>query len=146
MSSVRAQRDVTGWVGWVWFASIVMITNGCFNVIDGLVALFRDRVYVQGRQGLVVWDFTTWGWILLITGIIQIIVALTLLRGQIWARIAAVTLAMFSAVSQIAFIPAFPFWSLVIIGLDIVVIWAVLVHGDEARCIFARAAFAGFYV
>ena len=135
MSSIRSQHQATAWVGWIWFAGIVMIMNGCFNAIDGLVALFKDEVFVQGKAGLVVFDFTAWGWILLIIGALQVIVAIALIAGQLWARIVAVGLVTISAIAQIAFITAFPFWSLLVIVLDLLVLWAIIVHGAEAKTV-----------
>jgi hypothetical protein len=133
MSTMRASRAVTGWVGWIWFAAVVMIMNGTFNAIDGLVALLKDEVYVQTKKGLVVFDYTAWGWILLIIGAIQLIVGFALASGQFWARVMAIFLATLSAIAQIAFITAFPLWSLIVITLDVIVLWALIVHGEEAE-------------
>lgn len=133
MSTQRSAGTVTGWVGWIWFAAAVLITNGAFNAIDGLVALFKDQVYVQTSKSLVVFDFTAWGWILLIIGAIQIVVGWALASGRLWARLTAIYLAMLSAVAQIAYITVFPLWSLTVIILDVVVLWALTVHGEEAE-------------
>jgi hypothetical protein len=129
--TMRTTSRATGWVGWIWFAALIMIMNGGFNVIDGLVALFKDKVYVQGSAGLVVFDFTTWGWILLTIGVVQLLVGFALMYGAMWARISAIGLVVLSSLSQIAFITAYPFWSLTVIFLDILVLWAVVVHGNE---------------
>src|ERR1700704_2745387 len=99
-------RQVTGWVGWIWFAAMMMIMNGCFNAIDGLVALFKDEVYVAANKGLVVFNFTAWGWIMLVIGVLQVVVGWFLIRGAFWARIAGIGLVMLSAISQITFITA----------------------------------------
>lgn len=133
MGTTQSGRTVTAWVGWIWFAALVMIMNGTFNLIDGLVALFKDEVYVASKDGLVAFDFTAWGWILLILGAIQLLAGVWLMRGAFWARVTAIMLALLSAIVQIGFITAFPFWSLTIILLDILVIWALVVHGGEAE-------------
>ena len=123
----------TAWVGWVWFAAIVLITVGLFNVIDGLVALFRGDLFTVVPGGLLVLDLTAWGWVHLIIGAVQIIVAFPLLRGATWARSIVVLLAMLNAVTQLAFLSAYPIWSIIVIVLDVVVIYAVVVHGDEVK-------------
>jgi hypothetical protein len=120
------------WSGWLTFAALIMFLDGCFNVIDGLVALFKDRVYVQGPDGLVVFNFTAWGWILLIIGVVQIVVALALRTGALWARLTALGILLVSAIAQMAFITAYPIWSVLVIALDVLVIWAILVYVPQA--------------
>jgi hypothetical protein len=133
-SAPRASAPApTAWVGWIWFAGIVLITVGLFNIIDGLVALFRGDLFTVGPGGLLVLDLTAWGWVHLIIGIVQVLIAFPLLRGAAWARSIVVLLAMLNAVTQLAFLSAYPIWSLIVIALDVVVIWAVVVHGDEVR-------------
>jgi hypothetical protein len=130
-AGTRHQTTTTGWVGWIWFAALVMIMSGAFNVIDGFVALFNNKVYVESGDGLVVFNFTAWGVILLVLGGLHIVVGLALMGGYQWARVVAIILVLISAISQIAFITAYPFWSLLVIFLSLLVLWALAVHGDE---------------
>ena len=119
--------------GWVVFASIMLVMAGWFGIIQGLVALINDEVYLVTNDGIVAFDFTTWGWIHLILGIIVLIAGFAVMSGQLWARIVGVFVAMLGAVSQIAFITAFPLWSVVIIGIDVLIIYGLLVHGEEVE-------------
>ncbi len=119
--------------GWVVFASIMLVMAGMFGIIDGLVALINDEVYLVTKDSVVAFDFTTWGWIHLILGIIVLIAGFAVMSGRLWARIVGVFVAMLSAVSQIAFITAFPLWSVVIIGIDVLIIYGLLVHGEEVE-------------
>lgn len=119
--------------GWVVFASMMLVLAGMFGIIHGLVALINDEVYLVTNDGIVAFDFTTWGWIHLILGIIVLIAGFAVMSGQLWARIVGVFVAMLSAVSQIAFITAFPLWSVVIIGIDVLIIYGLLVHGEEVE-------------
>ena len=124
----------TGWVGWIAFAGVVMFILGSFHVFEGLVAIFKDTVYLVGEKGLVVSiDYTAWGWVHLITGAILIAAGLGVLRGQVWARAVGVFVALFSAVVNFGFLPAYPVWSTLMIAVDLLVIWALMVHGDELR-------------
>ncbi len=126
-------KQVTGWVGWIWFGAIVMIIVGAFNLIDGLVALFKHTVYVTTSGQLIVFNYTTWGWIFLILGIVQILVGLSLMANAgLGSRIVAIILVTLSMIAQISFITANPFWSILVIGLCVLVLWALCVHGDEA--------------
>jgi len=114
--------------GWAVFAGTILLIVGIFNAIYGLVALFRPRAITVTGQGVIVWDFSTWGWILLAIGIVQIAVSLGLFAVQGWARWMAICIAALSAISQIAFFTAYPLWSLLVILLDVLIIWQLSMH------------------
>jgi len=119
--------------GWISFAGVMMIVAGLFNVIIGLVALFRSDYYVRGPQGLLVLDLTGWGWVHLILGALIVLTGFALFTGAAWARVITVLLAGFNALTQLVFISAFPLWGVIVIAVDILVIWAVTAHGNEAE-------------
>jgi hypothetical protein len=104
---------------------------GVFGMINGLIALVHDEVYVVGEDSIVALDYTQWGWIHLIGGGVVLLAALALTSGALWARILGVLVAFVHAIGQVAFIEAYPFWSLAIIALDAVVIYGCLVHGGD---------------
>ena len=121
----------TGWLGWIWFAGIMMIVMGAFNAIEGLVGLFRGEYYVANGEQVIVFDLTTWGWITLLLGVLVVVAGAALLSGSAWARVVTVILAAVNAVAQLAFVSVHPVWSTIVITLCVVVIWAVVVHGNE---------------
>jgi hypothetical protein len=130
----RGGGEVTGWVGWILFAGLIMITGGFFNAIQGVVALVRDDFYLVGRNGLVVnLDFTVYGWVLLISGILLLVTGFSLMTGHTWARVTAIILAVINATLHMVFMPAYPLWSIVVITLDIFIIYALVVHGREMK-------------
>jgi hypothetical protein len=111
-----------------------MVLVGCFNVVSGLVALFRDGYFVVSSDELAIHvDYTTWGWALLSYGIVLALTGTGLLLGQVWAGVVAVILAVFNALFNLAFLPAYPAWSVAIIAFDVLVIYALVVHGRELR-------------
>lgn len=118
--------------GWTIFAGVLMVMAGMFGAINGLIALFNDEAYLVTENHLVAFDFTQWGWIHLIAGGILILAGLAVgATGATWARILGVIVAGFHALSQFGFIEAYPFWTLTILALDVVVIYGLLVHGEE---------------
>lgn len=130
----RAEPEPTGWVGWIMFAGAMMLMLGSFHVIQGLVAIFDDKYYLVGKNGLTVSaDYTAWGWTHVILGAIVIAAGAALFVGQMWARVVAVGVAFLSAILNIGFLAAFPIWSTTMIALDVLVIWAVTVHGREMK-------------
>jgi hypothetical protein len=128
------QPEPTGWVGWVFFAGIMMVTLGFFQAMAGFVALFRDDYYLVTRGGLVVTlDYTAWGWIHLLLGVVALLAGLAVMAGQTWGRVIGIILAAASAVANMVFMAAYPAWSIIIITVDIIVIYALAVHGREAK-------------
>ena len=127
-----AEAEQTGWMGWILFAATMMLMVGIFHAIQGLVALFEDEYFLVGKNGLTVHvDYTTWGWVHLVLGIVVAAAGAGLLVGQMWARIVGVLVALVSSVVNIAFLAAYPIWSLIMITVDVLVIWAITVHGRE---------------
>jgi hypothetical protein len=126
--------EMTGWVGWIAFAGTMMVLLGSFHAMQGLVALFKDEYFLVGKSGLTVnVDFTAWGWLHIVTGVIIAVAGAALFAGKIWARTIGVMLAMVSAVVNIGFLSAYPIWSTIMVAVDLLVIWALTVHGGELR-------------
>ncbi|GAA0255238.1 membrane protein [Saccharothrix mutabilis subsp. mutabilis] len=121
----------SAWTGWIGFAAIMMIVIGAFNVIEGVVALFDDEYYVVGPDNVLVLDLTGWGWTHLVIGVLIALAGAALLTGAAWARVVAVVFAALNAVVQLGFVSVQPVWSTIVIALCVVVVWAVVVHGDE---------------
>ncbi|MCU1445077.1 hypothetical protein [Cryobacterium sp.] len=133
-SAYEAVEPGTGWQSRIVFAGVMMLMMGTFHAIQGLVALFQDTYYLVAEQGLIIQaDYTTWGWVHLILGAVVVLAGIALLAGQLWARIVAVILAFGSALVNIAFLGAYPLWSLLMIAIDVLVIYAVTVHGKEMK-------------
>lgn len=124
----------TAWVGWLVFAGLMMILVGVFQAIDGLIALFNDELYVVRPSGLVInVDYTVWGWTHLLLGVLLIAAGYAVFSGRVWGRTLGVIAALLSAIVNFAFLPAYPVWSLLIITVDVVVIYALIAHGGELR-------------
>jgi hypothetical protein len=126
--------DPTGWTGWVVFASFMMIIAGSFQAIEGLVAIFDDGFYHVTENGLVVnVDYSVWGWTHLLLGALLIICGIGVLAGNIVARVVAILLAGLSALVNLVFLEAYPIWGILIITVDVLVIYALTVHGRELK-------------
>jgi hypothetical protein len=127
-------RETTGWVGWIAFAAVLMVLIGVLHAIQGFVALFKDSYYIVTKQGfLATIDYTAWGWTHLILGTLVALAGVALFSGRMWARVAGVVLALISILTNFAFMPAYPLWAISLIIVDIFVIYAIVVHGQEMR-------------
>jgi hypothetical protein len=129
MTQYDVQTDapaVSGWaVGGITFAGTMLIIIGVFQAIAGLVAIFDDNFYVVAQNYTFDVDTTAFGWIHLLLGILLVLTGFSLFAGQAWAAVTAVVLAGLSAIANFFFIPYYPFWSLLEIGLAVWVIWAL---------------------
>jgi hypothetical protein len=117
--------------GWTVFAGVVMLIIGSLDALYGLAAILNDEVVVVGGHGVILADFTTWGWIHLILGSIVALTGLGLFAGKSAARWAAIFFVTINAVTQIVWFTAAPLWAMLIIFLDVVVIYQLTARWEE---------------
>ena len=134
MTSATMRRDRGARQGegyWmIVFAVALLVTVGFFNLIDGIAAVANSHIF-SANAHYVVGNLRLWGWIALILGTLQIIAAIAILAGSQAARWFAVVVIGLNAIGQMFFIPAYPFWSLVIIAVDIVALWGLCAYGSR---------------
>ncbi|PVZ05406.1 DUF7144 family membrane protein [Actinomycetospora cinnamomea] len=119
--------------GWVRFGGVVMTIVGGFGILQGLFALFSPTYVTLTGAGVLLFDLTAWGWVHIVLGILVLATGMSLLgRAPGWARGVGITLLAINAIVQLAYLPAYPIWSLVLITLDIVVIYALMVTWGES--------------
>ncbi|GAB3203640.1 hypothetical protein ACFYUD_31205 [Nocardia tengchongensis] len=106
-------------------AGILLLVIGVLSILQGISAVASDDLLVVGYDYIYKLNTTGWGWIHIVLGIIEVVVAIGLLRGTAWGRTAALVLAALSIVENFLWIPYYPAWSILIIALDVVVIWAI---------------------
>jgi len=126
-------EEPTGWTGFIAFAGIMLILLGGLDFIYGLTGIIKENYFVVSRQGLLVFDIKQWGWITLVFGLIQFGAGLAIIAGATWGRIVGVIIAAVSVVHQFTLMSAYPIWSLLIVAIDILIIWALIVHGREMK-------------
>ncbi|MFC4058730.1 hypothetical protein ACFOWE_10520 [Planomonospora corallina] len=135
----REEPRPTGWVGWVMFAGIGMMILGCFQAMMGLVGIFNTDFYLVTSGDLAIpVNYTTWGWTHLIMGVVVFLAGAAVMAGKTWGRVVGIVLASIQALVNFAWFPAYPFWSMIVIAVDVLVIYALAVHGREMKT-FDRA-------
>jgi hypothetical protein len=112
--------------GWIAFAGIVLFLTGSLSALYGLAAILNDEVLSVGGRGVVIWDFTTWGWVTLIIGVGMALTGVGLFTGNTAARWFAVLFTVLNALAQFGTVTAFPLWSLLIIALDVVILYQLV--------------------
>jgi hypothetical protein len=134
MMANHTRSEATGWVGWVVFAGTLLLLDGIFQFIMGLVSAFNNQYYAVATQShVLVWNYTTWGWMQMLLGLVLATAGLSLFSGSTFGRVTGVVVAGLSTIANLAFIGVYPIWSLVVIAVDVLVIYALIVHGGEMR-------------
>lgn len=117
--------------GWVTFAGVMLFIVGVLNIIYGIAAIGDSSFFVQDQK-YILSNLNTWGWVTLILGVLQFVAAFSLWSGGIYGRAFAMVAASLSAVAALLSIPAYPFWSLAIFAISIIVIHHVAMYGRPA--------------
>ncbi|MGV9724021.1 DUF7144 family membrane protein [Nocardia beijingensis] len=112
-------------------AAIILTTVGFLQLFQGISAVAEDELFVQGQQYTFKFDFTAWGWTHIVLGVVMIVIGIALMTGATWARVSAIVIAALSIIANFLWLPYYPGWSILIIALDVVVIWAVATWNPE---------------
>jgi hypothetical protein len=124
----------TGWVGWVYFAGVLLILRGISQAFLGITALVNKHyLFTSANNTLVVStnNMSAWGWVDLAVGLLVLAVGFSVLHGSTWARVVAVFLTGAAFLVNMAFLGIFPVWAIVAMIVDALIIYALVVHGDE---------------
>jgi hypothetical protein len=120
--------------GWVLFAALMLVMAASFSLLYGLAAVLNDKVVtVGGSGGVIVADFTTWGWVHMALGVVMLGVAFGLFATKGWARWTAIAIATINAITQLTIITAFPIWALIVVALDVTIIYQLTVNWNTSR-------------
>ncbi|MBB5917774.1 hypothetical protein BJY24_006686 [Nocardia transvalensis] len=122
---LRPVAERTEIPGGVLAAAILLVTVGVLDMLQGISAVGADQLYVVGVEYLYRFDTTAWGWIHIVVGIVLVLTGIGLMSGTAAARIAAMVIAALSIIANFMSLPYYPAWSILVIVLDVVVIWAV---------------------
>jgi hypothetical protein len=118
--------------GWVLFAGIMIMMVGVLNIIWGIAAIDQATFFVQDAK-YVFSDLQTWGWIILILGGLQLAAAFSIWAGGGYGRWFGIASATVNAIAALLSIPAYPFWSLAIFAVDVLVIYGLAAYGGDRR-------------
>ena len=120
--------------GWIGFAGVLMVIIGVINLFQGLIALFEDEYYVPTGSGFLLFDLTAWGWTLLIWGAVLVLTGFSLLSGQGWARWFTIVVVSVNFIVQLGFLgnSQTPLWSLTMVALNIIVLFALTVRWHDS--------------
>ena len=117
--------------GWILFAWIMLFAAGTMSVIDGIIALGSSSFWNNFNHYIVFWDLHTWGWIVLLVGVLQILAAFAVIAGSGWGRWVGIAFAALSMIGWMFWFPIMPWWAGTVIVLDVLVIYALAAYGGK---------------
>lgn len=131
--SYAGRDEPTGWVGWIFFAGTMMVIGGVLNAIYGFVAVFNDDWVVFQDRSAVFLDLTGWGWLHVAIGVVLLLAGLGVFSGNVLARTVGVLVAAIALIANFLWLPVYPIWSITVMVIAALVIWALTAHGRELR-------------
>lgn len=120
--------------GWVTFAGVMLLIVGTLNFIYGIEAIDDANFYTPNAH-YVFSDLHTWGWIILITGLVQVLAGLGIFVRNQFARWLGVGFASLNMLAQFLFFPAQPLWSLGMIAVDTLIIYGLIAYGSHEAAV-----------
>jgi hypothetical protein len=133
MGQVAYDEKASGWVGWIGFAAVIMVVAGTLNLFYGIIAAVNDEWVVWGNQANLYLDISEWGWVHIILGTVVLVSGLALFSGNVLARTVGVLVAAGSIMVNFFWLPAYPIWSIIVITMNVLVIWALTAHGRDLQ-------------
>ena len=121
--------DIRG-AGWLTFAGIMVFLVAVLNMIYGIAAIDGSKFFIEDEK-FILSDLNTWGWIVLIIGVLQLVAAFSIWAGGEYGRWIGVITAGVSAVGALLALPGYPFWSLAVFSLDILIIYGLTTYGGR---------------
>jgi hypothetical protein len=140
---MASTQTVSPWAhGIAVFAGVIMIVGGAFQALEGLAGIVRDEWLVVLPNYVYAFDLTVWGVIHLLVGLALVVIGASLLRGQTWARVAGMIVAVISAIINFVWLPYSPWWALTVIAIDCLIIWALAAYLRQPEGMPAQATYA----
>ena len=123
-------NDTTQGAGWVAFAGIMILIAAVLNVIWGIAAIDKASFFIEDER-FIISDLSTWGWIILVIGVLQAIAAFSIFSGGSYGRWVGILSASLGAIGALLSIPGYPFWSLCLFFIDVLVIYGLAAYGGQ---------------
>ena len=133
MATSEHQMSSSWASGISFFAGALLIVGGGFESLQAVAAIVKDEYLVAAPNYIYTFDLTAWGWIHLLIGLAMVAIGICLLLGQGWARIAGIVLVGISALINFTWLPYSPFWAILLIAIDLLIIWALASARAQAK-------------
>jgi len=107
------------------FAGVLILIVGVMHLLTGIAAIAKRDLFVIDSDEIFRIDLTAWGWVHVVIAALIIVAGIGIVSGKAWGFLSGIGFAALSILANFVFAPLYPFWSLVIIAVDVLVIWAL---------------------
>jgi hypothetical protein len=115
-------------------AGVLLMVGGLWGFLTGLAVVIKKGFFAPVNTVYAYhWTLTNWGWTHLALGAVVFAAGVCVLLGMVWARVVGVILATLSAIASFMFLPYYPFWSIILVAIDVWIIWALVAQGRRRR-------------
>ena len=128
--SRSTDNQISGWAG---FAGFLMIISGFFGIFEGLNEVMKSSFYTLNSNALLNITIKSWGWTHLVLSAFILLAGFAVLSGKLWGKTIGLLFALFSSLAYLAFIPYYAVWSIIIVVFDVLIIHALIVHGEDLK-------------
>jgi uncharacterized membrane protein (DUF2068 family) len=118
--------------GWVLFAGIMLAVVGVLNVAYGIAAVSDSKFYARD-VAYVIGSLNTWGWFLIVVGVVQLCAAVGIWTASEWGRWLGILFATVNGFVQFFVLPSYPLWALAIFMVDVIIVFGLLTYGGRDR-------------
>jgi hypothetical protein len=122
--------------GFTALAATLMVLSGLWSFFVGITGVLSQAFYLRVPNFTFSYSVHAWGWTHLVIGAIVFAAGVCLFLGMLWARIVGVVLAVISGIANFLFLPHYPIWSIIVIALDVIIIWALTVGSSRRRATY----------
>jgi hypothetical protein len=114
-------------------AGCVLLISGITDVLQGIAAIDGGDIYLRRFEYMYDFNLTAWGWLHIVIGAACVIAAIGIFRRAPWGQLTGIIVATLSILTNFAFLPHFPLWSILVIAFDVLVIWALCTQFARRR-------------
>ena len=120
-------------VGWLYLAGVLLLFAGTLNIIWGIAAIDNSSFFTDEGRFVLFDDLSTWGWFLLLVGILQVVAAFSVWNGHNFGRVMGIAFASFNALILLLTVNAFPIAAFMLFLVDLGIIYGLAVYGTPRR-------------
>jgi hypothetical protein len=132
VTPTRTRETGDGVSGWLLFASIMIAIAGALNIVWGIAAISESKFFTQNAT-YILSGLNTWGWIVLIIGVLELFAAYSILVGGQYGRWLGIAVAGINSIAALMSIPAYPLWALCVFGIDLLIIYGLAAYGGQRK-------------
>jgi hypothetical protein len=107
------------------FAGVLILITGLLHLLAAIAAIAGRDIFVVTEDQVFLVDVSTWGWVHLVIAVLILIAGIGVVTARSWGYLAGIVMASISILDNFLFASIYPFWALVIIAIDVLVIWAL---------------------